>query len=64
MFLQIGSADLCDHLAVRVSDFKKLRGGVIFRNELPRNSVGKLVRREMREWARKQMEAESKKRRK
>ena len=33
------------------SDFKKLRGGVIFREWLPRNTMGKLLRREMRLWA-------------
>jgi len=32
-------------------DFKKIRGSIIFRDELPRNNVGKLVRRHMREWA-------------
>jgi len=33
------------------TDFKKIRGSIIFRDELPRNNVGKLVRRKMREWA-------------
>lgn len=34
-------------------DFKKIRGDIIFRDELPRNNVGKLVRKEMRKWAEK-----------
>ena len=38
----------------QVTDYKRIRGGIIFRKEIPRNSVGKLVRKEMREWARKQ----------
>jgi len=33
------------------ADFKKIRGKVIFRNAIPRNSAGKLLRREMRKWA-------------
>ena len=32
-------------------DYKKIRGGIIFRDAIPRNNVGKLVRRKMREWA-------------
>ena len=34
-------------------DYKKIRGGVIFTDEIPRNNVGKLMRRRMREWAEK-----------
>ena len=34
-------------------DYKKIRGTIHFRDELPRNNVGKLVRRRMREWAEK-----------
>ena len=33
------------------ADYKKIRGKVIFRNSVPRNSMGKLLRREMRKWA-------------
>lgn len=38
----------------KVTDYKKIRGDVIFKDQIPRNSVGKLIRREMREWARNQ----------
>ena len=34
-------------------DYKKIRGKIHFMEELPRNNVGKLVRRRMREWAEK-----------
>ena len=33
------------------ADFKKIRGRILFRPELPRNTVGKLLRRDMRMWA-------------
>jgi len=35
----------------RVAYFKQIRGGIIFQDSLPRNSMGKLVRKEMRDWA-------------
>ena len=41
-------------------DYKKIRGDIIIRDEIPRNSVGKLLRREMRKWAEEE-EAKSKK---
>jgi len=40
----------------KVTDFKHIRGGIIFRECLPRNSMGKVVRKEMRDWARKLQE--------
>ena len=33
------------------TDFKKIRGRVMFRESVPRNTLGKLLRREMRKWA-------------
>ena len=32
-------------------DYKKIRGDILVRKEIPRNNVGKLLRREMRKWA-------------
>ena len=46
--------ELVEFVNNQVSNFKRIRGGIIFKNEIPRNTVGKLLRREMREWARKQ----------
>ena len=33
------------------ADYKKLSGKVFLRSALPRNTIGKLLRREMRDWA-------------
>ena len=41
------------------ADFKKIRGRVLFRNSVPRNTSGKLLRREMRRWAEEEAARES-----
>ena len=33
------------------ADYKRLRGKILVRDSLPRNTAGKLLRREMRKWA-------------
>ena len=33
------------------ADFKKIRGRVLIRQSVPRNTLGKLLRRDMRKWA-------------
>lgn len=38
-----------------LEDFKKIRGGIIFRDALPRNCIGKLCRKVMRDWANEQI---------
>ena len=38
------------------ADYKRVRGKVIFRDTLPRNTMGKLLRREMRKWAEEQIQ--------
>jgi len=45
-----------EHVNSRVVDFKKIRGGVMVRESIPHNASGKLLRREMRAWAREQIE--------
>jgi len=47
--------DIREHVNSQVLDYKKIRGPILFRDEIPRNSVGKLVRREMRLWAKNQV---------
>ena len=51
---KVSEKDLIDHVNNQVIDYKKIRGGITFRRDIPRNNVGKLVRREMRDWAEKQ----------
>ncbi len=46
--------ELTEHVNKEVTDYKRIRGGIIFRKEMPRNSVGKLVRKRMRDWAKEQ----------
>ena len=50
--LQVTPDELKSFVNGQVSvDFKKLRGPVILTDTLPRTALGKLKRREMREWA-------------
>ncbi len=42
-------AELQDLVAERLSDYKRLRGGVIFLDELPRTVSGKVARRHLKE---------------
>ena len=53
----MSESELIEFVNSQVIEYKKIRGGIIFRNEIPRNNVGKLLRRKMREWA---LEQESK----
>lgn len=41
--------DVIDFIAKRTSPAKRLRGGVIFVDKIPKNSSGKILRRELRE---------------
>ena len=43
-----------------VSDFKQIRGGITFQDEIQRNSTGKLQRRSTRKWAEKHGKKSSK----
>lgn len=36
----------------RLADYKQLRGGVAFIDEIPKSAIGKMLRRELRERAR------------
>ena len=46
--------ELIEFVNSQVIEYKKIRGGIMFRSEIPRNNVGKLVRKKMREWAEQQ----------
>ena len=48
----IGAEDIVGFVNSRVdADYKRISGEVLFREALPRNTSGKLLRREMRQWA-------------
>jgi hypothetical protein len=40
----------------KLADYKQLRGGVVYVDELPKNAVGKILRRELRDRAKKRLE--------
>ena len=50
---QITEKDIHDFLNSRVSVYKRLRGGVVFVDEVPRNLNGKVMRNVLKEWAEK-----------
>jgi acyl-coenzyme A synthetase/AMP-(fatty) acid ligase len=43
--------DVKNFVKGRLADYKQLRGGVRFVDELPKNAVGKILRRELRDRA-------------
>ena len=56
---KVSEEDIVRYVNSRVdADYKKIRGRVLFREVLPRNTSGKLLRREMRRWAEEEAEKE------
>jgi len=49
--------DVQDWIAARVNPYKKLRGGVIFTDVIPKSPSGKILRRELKEQALKEFNA-------
>lgn len=49
--VQVSEQQLIEYFNSRVVNFKRIRGGIIFRDAIPRNLTGKLLRRNMRAWA-------------
>ncbi|CAK4030002.1 acyl-coenzyme A synthetase [Lecanosticta acicola] len=52
---RLSEADVREYVRARTAPYKQLRGGVVFLEEIPKNAVGKFLRRELRERARGQM---------
>ncbi|KAF2486168.1 4-coumarate-CoA ligase [Neohortaea acidophila] len=48
---QLSEGEVQKYVADRLAPYKQLRGGVAFINELPKNAIGKFLRRELRERA-------------
>jgi 4-coumarate--CoA ligase len=42
-------------VAERLAPYKQLRGGVVFLDEIPKNAIGKFLRRELRERAKREV---------
>ena len=51
----ISEEDVKAWVRERLAPYKQLRGGVSFLDELPRNAIGKFLRRELRERAKKEV---------
>jgi acyl-coenzyme A synthetase/AMP-(fatty) acid ligase len=49
--------EIQDWIAARVNPYKKLRGGVIFTDVIPKSPSGKILRRELKEQALKEFNA-------
>ncbi len=49
--VQATEEELTEHVNRQVADRKMIRCGVLIRESIPRNSMGKPVRRAMRKWA-------------
>jgi 4-coumarate--CoA ligase len=57
---QISEDEVKDFIAKNLASYKQLRGGVVFVDELPKNAIGKILRRELRDIARNEMKRVSK----
>lgn len=49
--VKVTEEELKDFVKVKLAPYKQLRGGVVFVDELPKNGLNKLLRRELRERA-------------
>ena len=52
---QISEDEIKDFVKQRLAPYKQLRGGVVFVDELPKNAIGKYLRRELRDRAKKEL---------
>ena len=49
-----------EFVKARLAQYKQLRGGVVFVDELPKNAIGKFLRRDLRERAKRELGRTSK----
>lgn len=54
---KLSEEDVKTFVKERLADYKQLRGGVAFVGEIPKSAIGKLLRRELRERAKREMGA-------
>lgn len=51
---KVSADEVKEFVKARLSEYKQLRGGVVFVDEIPKNAIGKFLRRELRERAKKE----------
>lgn len=54
---KVSEEEVQEFVKERVAPYKQLRGGVVFIDEIPKNAIGKFLRRELRERAKREMGA-------
>ncbi|KXJ94061.1 4-coumarate-CoA ligase [Microdochium bolleyi] len=52
---RITEAEVKAYVAERVAPYKQLRGGVVFVDEIPKNAIGKFLRKDLRERAKREV---------
>ncbi|KAJ7782196.1 hypothetical protein B0H14DRAFT_2960147 [Mycena olivaceomarginata] len=52
---KVTAEEIAEYVRARVAPYKQLRGGVVFVDEIPKNAVGKFLRRDLRERAKREM---------
>jgi 4-coumarate--CoA ligase len=55
---QLTEHDVKEFVKSNLAPYKQLRGGVVFVNDLPKNALNKLLRRELRDRAAKEIRRE------
>jgi 4-coumarate--CoA ligase len=53
--VEVGEEELKRYVKERMAEYKQLRGGVVFVDEIPKNAIGKYLRRELRERAKREV---------
>lgn len=54
---KVSEEEIKAFVASRAAPYKQLRGGVVFVKDLPKNAIGKILRRELREQAKIELRA-------
>lgn len=57
---QVSAKEIQDWVAEQVASYKRLRGGVVFIKAIPKSAAGKILRRELRDLAKKEKQEASK----
>ncbi len=57
---KVDGGSIATWLEERVAKYKRLRGGVVFVDEVPKSATGKVQRKIIRQWVEKEMKSEGK----